>query len=92
MSRSVVFFLAACSQTKLEKEQAVTVIRAGKEYPKVYEYDANVTDPASAKKLLDVGVRKRRIVAKSVSLFLYPVVQPSMTCFSCCHKKYPLII
>ena len=73
MSRSVVFFLAACSQTKLEKEQAVTVIRAGKEYPKVYEYDANVTDPASAKKLLDVGLESERLLQSLYHYFFIPL-------------------
>lgn len=51
-----IFLLASCSQTKLEKEEAASVIRAAKNYPKVYEYEINMTDPASAKKLLDAGL------------------------------------
>ena len=31
-----IFFLASCSQVKLEKEEAASVIRAAKNYPKVY--------------------------------------------------------
>jgi len=52
----VILLLASCSQTKLEKEEAASVIRAAKNYPKVYEYEINMTDPASAKKLLDAGM------------------------------------
>lgn len=51
-----ILFLASCSQIKLEKEEAASAIRAAKNYPKVYEYDINMTDPASAKKLLDAGL------------------------------------
>lgn len=51
-----IFFLASCSQLKLEKEEAASAIRAAKSYPKVYEYEINMTDPASAKKLLDAGL------------------------------------
>jgi len=51
-----IFLLASCSQTKLEMEEAASVIRAAKNYPKVYEYEINMTDPASAKKLLDAGL------------------------------------
>ena len=51
-----IFLLASCSQTKLEKEEAASVIRAAKNYPKVYEYEINMSDPASAKKLLDAGL------------------------------------
>jgi hypothetical protein len=51
-----IFFFASCSQTKLEKDEAASTIRAAKNYPKVYEYEINMTDPASAKKLLDAGL------------------------------------
>lgn len=51
-----IFFLASCNQLKLEKEEAASTIRAAKNYPKVYEYEINITDPASAKKLLDAGL------------------------------------
>lgn len=51
-----IFLLASCSQPKLEKEEAASVIRAAKNYPKVYEYEINMSDPASAKKLLDAGL------------------------------------
>lgn len=51
-----IFLLASCSQVKLEKEEAASTIRAAKNYPKVYEYEINTTDPASAKKLLDAGL------------------------------------
>ena len=56
------FFLASCSQVKLEKEEAASVIRAAKNYPKVYEYEINMTDPASAKKLLDAGLEAEGLV------------------------------
>lgn len=54
----VIFFLAACSEPKLGNEEAASVIRAAKNYPRVYEYDINMTDPASAKKLLDAGLEE----------------------------------
>lgn len=57
-----ILFLASCSQVKLEKEEAASVIRAAKDYPKVYEYEINMTDPASAKKLLDAGLETEGLV------------------------------
>lgn len=70
------FFLTACNQPKLEKEQAATVIRTGKEYPKVYEYEVNVTDPASAKKLLDAGLENAGLVTIDRTQKLKNVGQP----------------
>lgn len=71
-----IFFLTACNQPKLEKEQAATVIRTGKEYPKVYEYEVNVTDPASAKKLLNAGLENAGLVAIDRTQKLKNVGQP----------------
>lgn len=71
-----IFFLTACNQPKLEKEQAATVIRTGKEYPKVYEYEVNVTDPASAKKLLDAGLENAGLVTINRTQKLKNVGQP----------------
>jgi outer membrane lipoprotein-sorting protein len=51
-----IFFLSSCSQLRLQKEEAASAIRAAKNYPRVYEYEINMTDPASAKKLLDAGL------------------------------------
>lgn len=51
-----ILLLASCSQLKLEKEEAASVIRTAKNYPKAYEYEINMTDPASARKLLDAGL------------------------------------
>lgn len=54
--------VTACNQPSLQKEEAATVIRAAKSYPKVYEYDVNMADPASAKKLLDAGLESEGLV------------------------------
>lgn len=51
-----IVLMASCSQTKLEKEEAASVIRDANNYPKAYEYEINMTDPTSAKKLLDAGL------------------------------------
>ncbi len=51
-----IFLLASCGQSKLENDEAASAIRAANNYPKMYEYDINITDPASAKKLLDAGL------------------------------------
>jgi hypothetical protein len=44
-----VFFLASCTEVKLDKKEAAIVIRTSHKYPKALEYDVNTTDPASAK-------------------------------------------
>lgn len=55
-------FIASCGQLKLEKEEAAAVIRTAKNYPKVYEHDINMSDPASARKLLDAGMEEAGLV------------------------------
>ena len=57
-----ILLMASCSQTNLEKEEAASVIRSEKNYPKVYEYEVNVSDPASARKLLDAGLEAEGLV------------------------------
>lgn len=57
-----IFFLAACNQLHLDKQQAATVIRLAKGYPRVYEFDVNMADPASAKRLLDAGLEEAGMV------------------------------
>ena len=58
----VVLFLTSCTQLKLEKEEAASAIRTAKNYPKVYEYEINITDPASARKLLDAGLEAEGLI------------------------------
>lgn len=58
----VLLLMASCSRTKLEKEEAASVIRSEKNYPKAYEYEVNVTDPASVRKLLDAGLEAEGLV------------------------------
>ena len=53
---------ASCGQLKLEKEEAASVIRTAKNYPKVYEHDINMSDPVSARKLLDAGLEEAGLV------------------------------
>ena len=71
-----ILFLASCSQVKLEKEEAASVIRAAKDYPKVYEYEINMTDPASAKKLLDAGLETEGLVTVDRTQKLKDAGQP----------------
>lgn len=60
---TVLLFMTACSNgAKLEKEEAATIIREEKGYPKVFEYDLNMTDPQSARKLLDAGLEDEGLV------------------------------
>lgn len=74
----VILFMASCSQVKvkLEKEEAVSAIRAAKSYPKVYEYEINMTDPASAKKLLDAGLEAEGLVTVDRTQKLKDARQP----------------
>lgn len=72
----VIFFLTACNQLALEKEQAMAVIRTSKEYPKVYEYEVNVTDPSSAQKLLDAGLEDEGMVIVDRTQKLKDIGQP----------------
>ncbi|MFT4152249.1 hypothetical protein [Parafilimonas sp.] len=55
-------FLSACHQIKLDKEEAAAIIRKEKGYPKVYDYGVNMTDPESARKLLNAGLENAGIV------------------------------
>lgn len=57
-----ILLLTSCSQPKPNKEEAATTIRAAKNYPKAYEYEINMTDPASARKLLDAGLEAEGLV------------------------------
>jgi len=60
---TALLFMTACGNgAKLEKEEAATIIRQAKGYPKVFEYDVNVTDPQSARKLLDAGLENEGLV------------------------------
>lgn len=61
---TVLLFMTACSNgVKLEKEEAAAIIREAKGYPKVFEYDVNITDPQSARKLLTAGLENEGLVA-----------------------------
>ncbi len=59
---AAVFFLSSCTQLKLDKDQAAAVIRTAREYPKALEHDVNMTDPASARKLLNAGLEEEGLV------------------------------
>lgn len=60
---TVLLFMTACGNgVKLEKEEAATIIREAKGYPRVFEYDVNVTDPQSARKLLNAGLENEGLV------------------------------
>ncbi|NCI46681.1 hypothetical protein [Sediminibacterium soli] len=72
----VVLFLTSCSQLKLEKEEVASVIRTEKNYPKVYEYEINMTDPASARKLLDAGLEAEGLVTVDKTQKLKDAGQP----------------
>jgi hypothetical protein len=70
------FFLVSCDQPKLEKQEAASAIRTEKNYPKVYEYEINMTDPASAKKLLDAGLENEGLITVDKSQKLKDAGQP----------------
>ncbi|MGN6214481.1 hypothetical protein [Parafilimonas sp.] len=70
------FFLASCDQPKLEKQEAASAIRTEKNYPKVYEYEINMTDPASAKKLLDAGLESEGLIMVDKTQKLKDAGQP----------------
>ena len=71
-----ILLMASCSQTKLEKEEAASIIRSEKNYPKVYEYEVNVSDPASARKLLDAGLEADGLVTVDKTQKLKDAGQP----------------
>jgi hypothetical protein len=71
-----ILLMASCSQTNLEKEEAASVIRSEKNYPKVYEYEVNVSDPASARKLLDAGLEAEGLVTIDKTQKLKDAGQP----------------
>ncbi|HNP24871.1 MAG TPA: hypothetical protein PKK99_08470 [Bacteroidia bacterium] len=68
--------MASCSQINLEKEEAASAIRAAKNYPKVYEYEINMTDPASARKLLEAGMETEGLVTIDKTQKLKDAGQP----------------
>ena len=72
----VVLFLTSCSQLKLDTEEAASVIRTAKNYPKVYEYEINMTDPTSARKLLDAGLEAEGLVTIDKTRKLKDAGQP----------------
>ncbi|HET7115479.1 MAG TPA: hypothetical protein VFI29_03270 [Hanamia sp.] len=71
-----IFFLSACSQLKIDKDEAATAIRSGKEYPKPLEYDVNMTDPASARKLIDAGLEEEGFVTIDKTQKIKDIGQP----------------
>lgn len=71
-----IVLMASCSQTKLAKEEAASIIRSEKNYPKVYEYEVNVSDPASARKLLDAGLEAEGLVTIDKTQKLKDAGQP----------------
>jgi hypothetical protein len=71
-----ILLVTACNQPSLQKEEAATVIRAAKSYPKVYEYDVNMADPASAKKILDAGLENDGLVTVDKTQKLKDAGQP----------------
>lgn len=71
-----VFCLVACSHTKLERDQAAAIIRSGKAYPKVYEYEISTADPVSAKRVLDAGLEDGGWVTVDRTQKLRDVGQP----------------
>lgn len=52
----VLLLFAACNKSTLTKEQAASLIREGKGYPRIVEYDVSTADPVSARKILDAGI------------------------------------
>jgi hypothetical protein len=62
VSGLAILFMAACNQPAMDRKQAEAIIRTEKAYPKAYEYDINMTDPASAKKLIDAGLESEGLV------------------------------
>ncbi len=56
-------FMTACdSGTKLKKSEAAAIIREVKGYPRAFEYDVNMTNPESARKLLKAGLEDEGLV------------------------------
>jgi hypothetical protein len=71
-----VFLLASCGQVKLDKDQAAAVIRTARQYPKALEYDVNMTDPVSARKLLDAGFEEEGLVTIDKTQKLIDIGKP----------------
>lgn len=59
---ATLLLLAACNKATLSKEQAASIIREAKGYPKTSEYDVYTTDPVAARRLLDAGLENEGIV------------------------------
>lgn len=71
-----ILLLAACQQPDLENKEAEDVIRTARDYPKMYEYEVNMSDPASAKKLLDAGLEEEGMVTVDKSQKLKDIGKP----------------
>lgn len=55
--------LAGCNSNKeLSREEALNLIRQGKNYPKVIDYDLYCGDPKYAKKAIDAGLESQGLV------------------------------
>lgn len=63
LSTGLLFFIFSCNQSELSNQEAATIIRSEKGYPKVYEFEINTADPAVAKRLLDAGIETNGMVS-----------------------------
>jgi hypothetical protein len=70
------FCLTACHQNRLEKDEAASIIRSARNYPKAYEYEINMTDPASARRLIDAGLEEEGWVTVDKTQKLKDIGQP----------------
>lgn len=62
LSAGALLLLFSCNQPELSKQEAATVIRSEKDYPKVYDFEINTADPAVAKRMLDAGMETNGLV------------------------------
>ncbi|MDQ6812812.1 MAG: hypothetical protein M3040_03600 [Bacteroidota bacterium] len=68
MKKSILFFtlcsalIAGCTSKELNREEAFKLIKQGKRYPRVLDYDLYCGDPEHAKKVLDAGLEAQGLL------------------------------
>ncbi|WP_018613157.1 hypothetical protein [Segetibacter koreensis] len=65
MKRSTIFLIVisllivSCGSKKLSREDALRLVREGKQYPKIIDFDIFCSDPLDAKKVCMQGLKQQ---------------------------------
>lgn len=73
---SIPLLLAGCSKKELSREEALSLIKQDKQYPKVVDYEIYCADPKFAKKVLDAGLEENGLLTVQRTQKLSDVGKP----------------